>query len=301
MRKAIIHIGHGKTGTSSIQKWFCENEKILKDNNFRYLESYRIYNAHHNLAPRDKSIIHENIVAKIKQEIENCSENIIVSSEQIYYTGPENFSAICGLFPGMEIEVVFYIRWHEDLIISSYMQWMRENKEPFESAFEFFQKFGSVFRFEKRINYLYSRLTARPNTQLRVYMDTGMFDALHDFLSCLGIAHNSEKKISVNKSISPVFSETLYQINKSILKDEDRVRILLALEADSQKLDWNLSDVFTNEQRSKMRAYFAVDDLWVHKEVKNSRQRTYWERRVLKAKTFGPPAKTADPPELGLR
>jgi hypothetical protein len=295
MRKVVIHIGHGKTGTSSIQKWLAENEEILHHHNYHYLHSYRIYNAHHNLAPNDKSPLHVNIANSVRAEVSDTDRNIVVSSEQLYYTNPQNFKNVCDLFEGLEIEVVLYVRWHEELIISTYMQWLRENKDPCESAFEFFKKYGRVFQFRKRINYLYSHLRFEPRTRLRVYTDGNSFDALNDFLSVLSIERTEIAKISANESISPIFSEVLLRLNRSSISPEHREGMLAALQRASRYTTWNLGDIFSEDQRAWMKAYFMADDVFIEEFAEEPLQREYWKTRLSRARYLPVPAVPDEP------
>jgi hypothetical protein len=120
-------LGPGKTGTSAIQTFFCNNDQILSDKGVHYLRNLRFGGGHHPLA----WILHhkhscENLMDSysalyiaqpdkylkdLVEEVEKIDgKAILISSEIFPFLSSEAIDELRSLFKGMPIKVIFYVR-----------------------------------------------------------------------------------------------------------------------------------------------------------------------------------------------
>ncbi len=128
MKRLIIHIGTGKTGTSSIQNFLNTNRQLLiKEFNCFYpdqclskLEHFgeTIY-AHYPLVNWIKDRNSQNIIEFIKNLNNSSCEMIIISCENFYHhLLSEDIIFLANSFKAFNIEIICYVR-RQDLFIES--------------------------------------------------------------------------------------------------------------------------------------------------------------------------------------
>lgn len=130
-----LHIGLGKTGTSSLQAFFARNVSQLSRHGIWYPATGRNeLNAHHYLSTAarpgggtgfDTDVDWGTYLEQLRQELSTRSEeNILISSE--VFSGImiwRLLAALKGLFA--EIRVIAYLRRQDILIASNYNQWVK--------------------------------------------------------------------------------------------------------------------------------------------------------------------------------
>ena len=135
MQCLVLHIGTPKTGTTSIQKAFNRNKKILLQEDTLYPLSSSINNtyAHHNFcyeySPglRGKYNTKKGGTAQIAEEFNNSpAKNLILSSEALKSLPRENvcylLSTVVNKFKPKKIIVVLYVRRSDLYIHSGFVQ-----------------------------------------------------------------------------------------------------------------------------------------------------------------------------------
>ena len=75
-KNVYIHIGHSKTGTTSLQK-FLSKESKSENSNFLYPKTTLINDGHHLLFKSNQETLH----TLFKEIKDSCKKNIIISSE----------------------------------------------------------------------------------------------------------------------------------------------------------------------------------------------------------------------------
>lgn len=132
----IIHIGYGKTGTSAIQSFLTQNRRTLSKYNVYYPDLGRDRtHAHHEFATAarpikdtgyDSGLTSFEFIRKLALELENRAEEIIVLSSEIF-SGEIVFSNLQPLKKLFHhIKIVAYVRRQDQLIMSSYQQWVKD-------------------------------------------------------------------------------------------------------------------------------------------------------------------------------
>ncbi|SEQ95568.1 hypothetical protein SAMN03080615_03384 [Amphritea atlantica] len=125
MRKLFIHIGRHKSGTSSLQKFLCQNYELLLEFGYEYPLLGRRPIAHHLLAKAlsgtcdlDESDKYE--VDELLLSIENSQCNVILSSEAFQNVKPQSLARV--LKGDFDIYIVCYFRDQLSYLLSSYSQ-----------------------------------------------------------------------------------------------------------------------------------------------------------------------------------
>lgn len=138
MKKAILHIGVHKTGTTTIQNWMWSNKDIIKSGSgWSYPKKFSVQNAHHvipwSVMPHflDNPISHPHCrpLDEIRKELQYC-ENVVLSSEAFCMADDEAVQRIKWLFDDFETTVVIYTRRQDKIIQSEYVQRVKQEVFP---------------------------------------------------------------------------------------------------------------------------------------------------------------------------
>lgn len=131
VKKVILHIGRHKTGTSSLQNFFRQNQNRLLASGYYYPESGLRGVAHHEVANaltrknirrhmRSDGTLKSGLLNQFRQEINSASAcSILVSSEIFQQCNPVH---IRSLFSGFDVFIVVYLRDQNSYLASSYAQ-----------------------------------------------------------------------------------------------------------------------------------------------------------------------------------
>ncbi|TWI28170.1 hypothetical protein [Paracoccus sulfuroxidans] len=146
MKKAIIHIGVHKTGTTSIQNWLWNNRSVLSSSfGWEYPKEFSINNAHHaipwSVIPQfeDNPISrpHRTSIDAIKARVQKKSQ-VIISSEPFCMADDSEADIIRDIFDGFDTTVVMYVRRQDKLIQSEYVQRVKQEVFPLTEPFSGF-------------------------------------------------------------------------------------------------------------------------------------------------------------------
>jgi hypothetical protein len=130
-----IHFGTGKTGTSAIQNFLSNNDKVLSDKGIKYIETMRWGGGHHPLAwilhykysnvylmdKYSSSFIEQRdrYLDELREEIAKISgKSIVISSENFPFLNGDAIDELISLFPKMPVKAIFYIRNIRDQSLS---------------------------------------------------------------------------------------------------------------------------------------------------------------------------------------
>jgi hypothetical protein len=141
-RKLIIHIGSGKTGSTSIQRTLKLSNSLLEENGVAYLglmleqypliESYswqKDSNWSYFLNDREK-VTQEMLLAfqKIDNELPDTTQTLIWSNESFFDSPKELQPLLTKLDAIFDLVIVGYIRRPDSWIVSAYVQWGLKHK-----------------------------------------------------------------------------------------------------------------------------------------------------------------------------
>lgn len=140
MRKAFLHVGMPKTGTTAIQAAMSGARAELRANGLLYpggmVDHALLIPEFHRLGPGHFHFKHRNIAAeeallqsryfwaRICEEIEEFDGSVLLSSEYLYNMGPSGLGRLDHAFRqlGFDLSVVCYVRHPVSLAISSAQQ-----------------------------------------------------------------------------------------------------------------------------------------------------------------------------------
>lgn len=151
MKRAYIHIGLAKTGTTSLQQFLRTNENLLKARGFSYLcdprKPYYVWHAHFPVAAcffseRPDFISPEKfkpageVLGELRRDTEACPEDIILSCEHFSYhlKDVEAIRAIGEALPNRDIRVICYLRRQDEFALALYSTYIKTGgRTPFVS------------------------------------------------------------------------------------------------------------------------------------------------------------------------
>lgn len=156
-KKAIIHIGAHKTGTTSIQLQLHDNSRKLKDINVNYPMDFDHFDnkgwfGQHAIAKAlrqgpgvDKNMLER--YANVLDKISHLSRDTdtILSSEDFSLLSLEQITKLKELLDGFECHIVFYVRRQDESSQSLYQTAVIHNK--YSHDFEYFFK-NSAWHFD---------------------------------------------------------------------------------------------------------------------------------------------------------
>ncbi|PWE21730.1 hypothetical protein DF188_05820 [Aliarcobacter skirrowii] len=137
MKTIYLHIGIGKTGTSSIQDMLVRNyDLFLKQDVLVPKSGIKYGMAHHglaNLAEEDFSLeTKENYEDLIKEIDESNAKTVIISSELFSYVKPRYIEQIHQYLNKYDVKIVFYVREQVKLFESGYLQNLKAGSEKLQ-------------------------------------------------------------------------------------------------------------------------------------------------------------------------
>jgi len=127
MPKLILHVGPGKCGSSSIQKFFATQKKPCI-NKTRYIKLSPPEITEFNCEDPDKSI-RASFEKLISKNLSGC--DALILSHEILFKSPYTIRNICSLAQNLatKIIIVGYSRRQSDFLVSSYSQWLFRSRD----------------------------------------------------------------------------------------------------------------------------------------------------------------------------
>lgn len=159
MKEIILHIGFGKTGTTSIQHWLSKNRKLLAEQSCLYPDVHgRCKLDHHQLALHSKHEMPEAVkllyVELVKQFQSAPHDRMILSSEQFCFCRPQYIESVAEAFRDFDVKIVFFVRDQVSLVKSTFMQMVKVGDPKGQCTIEdFFSNSKRAFDFRDRIDY----------------------------------------------------------------------------------------------------------------------------------------------------
>jgi hypothetical protein len=225
-RKIYLHIGSGKTGTTSIQRMLWENRFELKRRGVFYCTppSETMIN-HHSIVrtPMDEGIWKraEDTLSNIKKafEISGC-KTMIISTEKLLGVPVSYMEGFKNLFSDFDIKILVYIRNQVDLIPSYYMQRIKDYMHgPMCPIEDIFPRFTNNWGMEPRaVMDRWSAVFGKENIISRVYDRESLVDGnvCKDFSMVLGLESlvDLDFSYSDNRSLVPEVVELIRTIDE---------------------------------------------------------------------------------------
>lgn len=256
-KELFLHIGFGKTGTTSIQS-FLNSERInLIDAGILYPEAGQINSGHHLLASLGEHEILEKTVNEYRKIVDEIKaspcQKIIISSENLCFMSEKYVAQIFSLFSEFQTKIIFYVRPQSELIESTYLEWVKAGKKYTRTLAEFFKLHSGGFNFIKRLD-PWRRAFGEENIILRCYGENAQhIDSRYDILNVLQVpdkimelVKNHNNKV-LNPSLSPEFCKLIFLIDEYDPDPDTRWEMIkemlrIAAKLDSKKTNRLMTD-----------------------------------------------------------
>ena len=238
--KIYLHIGIGKTGTTSIQDYLFSNRFELKEKGILYPEVGLRGTGRHDLAKLDNKRIGEkeqSLYRKLIEEIDSSGcHKIIISSENFAFLKEDYVKEVAWFFKSYDVKLIFYVRNQVPLIQSTFLEWQKVNKNYLETIEKFFTVHHDGFDFLQRVKF-YIEAFDKENIITRVFDKRNIGkDVRADFSRLIGIGVDiSKANEDSNTSLLTEFSKIVSLIDKAGIDSSGRRLIINGLLAISNK------------------------------------------------------------------
>ena len=235
MKKTIyFHIGLGKTGTTSIQKFLNINYEELYKRSILYPQTGLINNGHHDLATLGEdnfSLNTKELYAKLLIEIDKSScSKVIISSENFTYMKEKYIEDIYDTFKDHNIYIVVYVREQVKLIESTYLEWLKTGKDYNGNIEDFSNLHQNAFDFMIRVE-KWVKIFGKKSILARLFHKNVINnDITIDFQNFLNLGSKLKTlERFENESLLPDFANLVYEIEKQNINKEDRLKLITEL------------------------------------------------------------------------
>lgn len=234
--KLVVHVGAGKTGTSSIQSSLSQNSELLKKQGFFYLGMYfeallgKQHFKHgpavdfaHDLKEREDYFEHFVLesITTAKEKLEKTGVHTAIWSNEGLFTAITKtktlFSRISDI---VELEVVTYLRRQDSWYLSAYQQWGIKHKtyngrvKSFEDWYNEYHDSGDYYKILKD----WEENVGNEHLNVRIYEKCD--NVVGDFYSLLKINNDQFANVeSANQSQSNTFI-SLYKMYNNCFDEQ---------------------------------------------------------------------------------
>ncbi len=155
-RRVWLHIGHGKTGTTALQKYFLDRGS--QDSAFHYPRTgLRESGAHHDVFPLE---VHRGLLNRapklqkaLRKEIDKRDPNdvTVLSSEHLCYFRGWQVKQLLQVLEGLDVQILYYVRRQDALIESTYKWLLVGERDKHDGIENFVKSQPQAFDFVKRL------------------------------------------------------------------------------------------------------------------------------------------------------
>ena len=155
-RHVYIHIGFGKTGTSSIQDMMFTGRMKLAEAGILYPEVGLHGSAHHLLSNVSNRGGNNPAVISQLQKIRDVFlsgpyTKLVISSENLCFSTQELTSHYKDAFSDFGTKIIVFVRRQEALIESAFLEWVKQGWDHGGSVERYFKHHHGSFEFTNRI------------------------------------------------------------------------------------------------------------------------------------------------------
>jgi hypothetical protein len=273
-KKIYIHIGRPKVGSTAIQRFLKFNRKTLLENDVLFPVTGERQSASHQLAAvlledakPEKASSAETLYQELIDEIQTSSaSNCIISSENFYFVKPLRLAKI--LADQLDVKIVCYVRRQDEVLVSSYIQEMRDNtlSERERDDLDRYLSRPDRLRFldYKIVLDQWADVFGVENVVVRVY-ETGQLkgDLFDDVLDAMGVRSTqdySKPQKRVNSTPASDILDIIKQVNHYpapvLVQRQIKDRLVEISESMEYSRRFDATRIFTTKQKQEVLARF---------------------------------------------
>lgn len=223
MPKLILHVGTGKTGTTSIQLALKRNEEALAALGYHVVQSRRTMprSAKHKLDWDDPEHVGWAEFAAEAERVLPTGRHLILSNEGLWRIDSDHLAHFAEIFKGYEPMVVMYVREQVEWIQSSLLQKQKPRSKRFD-----LENSKRVDRWIRRRPLDYLKVCRNMELALgegcvhaRIFQRSAFYgkDLLADFFHAIGIADPYQLNLEqgeANPSLASQFAALLMKVKR---------------------------------------------------------------------------------------
>jgi hypothetical protein len=155
-KRVYLHIGFGKTGTTAIQTMMSENRDVFLTHGILYPDLGIYHHAHHKLAAirKEPSSLEpvRDLLIRIRDDfLESAAKTLLISSEQLCFCRQELIEHYASVFAGFDSRIIFYARRQDQLIASTFLEWVKQGWDYGSGPEAFFRLHVESFDLHQRL------------------------------------------------------------------------------------------------------------------------------------------------------
>ncbi len=273
-KKIYLHIGFGKTGTTSIQEALYDNRLFLAEQGVFYPDVGDKAHGHHGLARLGEQSLADDVIDDLRcilHEFEVGSYNrLVLSSENFCFLKEEYIRQLAELIPSENTVVIFYVRKQRELIQSTYLEWQKVGSDYLGTIDNFFNRHKRSFLFTTRLKN-WKNFFPSSDFIVHLYHREIFEDVIGDFCSVIGASLNDKSILNhFNESIIPEFSALISTIDALGVNSATRkVLIQGLLELSKEFKKCSAKNIISDELESKIYKYYEKDNIVFSREHLN--------------------------------
>jgi glycosyltransferase involved in cell wall biosynthesis len=287
-KRIYLHIGIGKTGTSSIQK-------MLLDNYYEFLEQailvpksgIKYGMAHHGLANLEEDIFSletEEIYNSLIDEIDaSFADNIIISSELFSYVKPSYIEQVHKYLKKYDVKIIFYVREQVKLFESTYLQWLKVGNKNLNDPESFFEGHKNAWDFNNVIS-PWEKYFGEENIKVRLFdKKINKGNVCKDFMKFINLEALKVKYPTSfdNESLIPEFKDLVIKLDKLDLSAEQRKEIIKLLVELSKNIKSLSSEKLIADEKfynNLINYYKNSNNLITHKYLSDEEKEIFYNK-----------------------
>lgn len=275
-KRLYIHIGRPKSGSTAIQHFLYSNRDALERHGCLYPRTGTLFQASHNLSLiflpglEDAQTIQnetpKTLYTQLVKEVNASNvDRAIVSSENFFLIEPKKLPKI--LQQELDVKIVCYVRRQDEVLISSYLQEVRDNWISGNVSFE---EYLSNPDRQRLLDYFsvikcWAKVFGTDNVIVRVYEDGQMQggDIYNDILDVIGLPYVDDyarPETRLNPTPARDVLEFICILNQCSNSEGTRKKLMSAFlnasEMMGAKGGFNSKKLFSAEQRSHVLRLF---------------------------------------------
>ena len=281
-KELILHIGHYKTGTSSIQNFMWDNDSENSRQGVQYLRTgiakERFIGIRHFYLGVDLGTDRCLWGDAVKEITESKAQRFVVSCEGLIRKKPHEINFLYELLRELKVNIVLYLRRQDLFAESLYAEFVQN--QSCSSSFEDFYKSNAFFLDYKGIVKRWAEAFGMSNLLLRDFADVVNHrqSVILDFLDICGLQIPSgfeDNRYRANPTMKSKELSIMLEINRCRLDLNTKRKIAQCL-LDQSTMQSPVNSFFSREDRMKFLLQFRSDNEWLNELGLKSFDRNNW-------------------------